>query len=66
MPRLPSVETMMANDEASRALGIELVDQDEGRVEPRDDMPDAYRRTLIRQIAQHAHSEIIGMQPEGN
>src|SRR2546421_8182353 len=31
MPRLPSVETMMANDEASRALGIELIDQDEGR-----------------------------------
>jgi ring-1,2-phenylacetyl-CoA epoxidase subunit PaaA len=29
-------------------------------------MPDAYRRTLVRQIAQHAHSEIIGMQPEGN
>ena len=39
---------------------------DDGRVEPRDEMPDAYRRTLVRQIAQHAHSEIIGMQPEGN
>ena len=36
------------------------------RVEPRDWMPDAYRATMIRQIAQHAHSEIIGMQPEGN
>ncbi len=36
------------------------------RIEPRDDMPDTYRETLIRQIAQHAHSEIIGMQPEGN
>ncbi|SEQ92430.1 1,2-phenylacetyl-CoA epoxidase subunit PaaA [Lentzea albida] len=35
------------------------------RVEPRDWMPDAYRKTLVRQIAQHAHSEIIGMQPEG-
>jgi ring-1,2-phenylacetyl-CoA epoxidase subunit PaaA len=35
------------------------------RVEPRDWMPDGYRKTLIRQIAQHAHSEIIGMQPEG-
>jgi ring-1,2-phenylacetyl-CoA epoxidase subunit PaaA len=35
------------------------------RIEPRDEMPDAYRATLIRQIAQHAHSEIIGMQPEG-
>ncbi|TWG09617.1 ring-1,2-phenylacetyl-CoA epoxidase subunit PaaA [Micromonospora taraxaci] len=38
----------------------------EQKIEPRDWMPDAYRRTLIRQIAQHAHSEIIGMQPEGN
>jgi len=36
------------------------------RVEPRDWMPEGYRQTLIRQIAQHAHSEIIGMQPEGN
>ena len=39
---------------------------DEDRVEPRDDMPEGYRKTLVRQIAQHAHSEIIGMQPEGN
>ena len=38
----------------------------DGRIEPRDEMPEAYRRTLVRQIAQHAHSEIIGMQPEGN
>ncbi len=38
----------------------------DGRIEPRDVMPDGYRKTLIRQIAQHAHSEIIGMQPEGN
>ena len=36
------------------------------RIEPWDWMPDAYRATLIRMIAQHAHSEIIGMQPEGN
>jgi ring-1,2-phenylacetyl-CoA epoxidase subunit PaaA len=40
--------------------------EDDGRVEPRDDMPAGYRKTLIRQIAQHAHSEIIGMQPEAN
>jgi ring-1,2-phenylacetyl-CoA epoxidase subunit PaaA len=38
----------------------------DGRIEPRDAMPEGYRKTLIRQIAQHAHSEIIGMQPEGN
>ncbi|WP_446666792.1 1,2-phenylacetyl-CoA epoxidase subunit PaaA [Flexivirga sp. B27] len=36
------------------------------RIEPRDWMPEKYRQTLIRQVAQHAHSEIIGMQPEGN
>ncbi|QVJ03290.1 1,2-phenylacetyl-CoA epoxidase subunit A [Nocardiopsis eucommiae] len=36
------------------------------RVEPRDWMPEAYRRTLVRQVSQHAHSEIIGMQPEGD
>jgi ring-1,2-phenylacetyl-CoA epoxidase subunit PaaA len=42
-----------------------IIDVD-GRIEPRDAMPEAYRKTLIRQIAQHAHSEIIGMQPEGN
>ncbi|MBP6455441.1 MAG: 1,2-phenylacetyl-CoA epoxidase subunit A [Chitinophagaceae bacterium] len=36
------------------------------KIEARDWMPDAYRKTLIRQISQHAHSEIIGMLPEGN
>jgi ring-1,2-phenylacetyl-CoA epoxidase subunit PaaA len=38
----------------------------ENKIEPNDWMPDAYRRTLIRQISQHAHSEIVGMLPEGN
>jgi ring-1,2-phenylacetyl-CoA epoxidase subunit PaaA len=38
----------------------------DARIEPRDWMPDAYRATLVRQMAQHAHSEIIGMQPEAN
>jgi len=36
------------------------------KIEPRDWMPEAYRKTMIRQIAQHAHSEVIGQQPEGN
>ncbi len=36
------------------------------KVEPQDWMPEAYRKTLVRQISQHAHSEVIGMQPEGN
>ncbi len=43
----------------------ERVDAEE-KVEPNDWMPEAYRRTLIRQISQHAHSEIVGMLPEGN
>ena len=38
----------------------------EERIEPNDWMPEAYRKTLIRQISQHAHSEIVGMLPEGN
>jgi ring-1,2-phenylacetyl-CoA epoxidase subunit PaaA len=38
----------------------------EERIEPNDWMPEAYRRTLIRQISQHAHSEVVGMLPEGN
>ena len=38
----------------------------DGKIEPQDWMPDAYRKTLVRQISQHAHSEIIGMQPEGH
>jgi ring-1,2-phenylacetyl-CoA epoxidase subunit PaaA len=36
------------------------------RIEPKDWMPEKYRQTLIRQISQHAHSEIVGMLPEGN
>ena len=39
---------------------------DEIKIEPKDWMPEKYRQTLIRQISQHAHSEIVGMLPEGN
>jgi ring-1,2-phenylacetyl-CoA epoxidase subunit PaaA len=45
---------------------FDLVIAADQKIEPRDEMPEAYRKTLIRQIAQHAHSEIIGMQPEAN
>jgi len=38
----------------------------EVKIEPKDWMPDAYRKTNVRQISQHAHSEIVGMLPEGN
>jgi len=44
---------------------ISKIDKNES-IEPKDWMPEKYRKTLIRQISQHAHSEIIGMQPEGN
>jgi len=39
---------------------------DEKKIEPKDWMPDAYRKTLVRQISQHAHSEVVGMLPEAN
>ncbi|MBQ0902598.1 1,2-phenylacetyl-CoA epoxidase subunit PaaA [Micromonospora sp. U21] len=54
-----------APDEDLATYFTAVVDAEQ-KIEPRDWMPDAYRKTLIRQIAQHAHSEIIGMQPEGN
>ena len=44
---------------------LERVDAEE-KIEPKDWMPNRYRSTLIRQISQHAHSEIVGMLPEGN
>ncbi|HEX2706104.1 MAG TPA: 1,2-phenylacetyl-CoA epoxidase subunit PaaA [Candidatus Lustribacter sp.] len=62
------VEQAMAHEDRRDEVGSAfdaLIAADQ-RIEPRDEMPEAYRRTLIRQIAQHAHSEIIGMQPEGN
>ncbi|MEM8837926.1 MAG: 1,2-phenylacetyl-CoA epoxidase subunit PaaA [Pseudomonadota bacterium] len=41
------------------------IDREE-KIEPNDQMPEGYRKTLVRQIGQHAHSEIVGMLPEGN
>ncbi len=54
-----------ADSEAGSARFDALMAADH-RVEPSDWMPDAYRKNLVRQISQHAHSEVIGMQPEGN
>ncbi|BAU81357.1 phenylacetate-CoA oxygenase, paaG subunit [Streptomyces laurentii] len=62
---------MSAAEPAGGAAGDEALERFEERVgageavEPSDWMPDGYRRLLLRQLAQHAHSEIIGMQPEG-
>ena len=57
-----AVETESAEQQAAFQKRIDA----EEKIEAKDWMPEAYRRTLVRQIAQHAHSEIIGMQPEGN
>ena len=54
-----------ANETALEAAFQKKVD-DEQKIEPKDWMPEAYRKNLIRQISQHAHSEVIGMQPESN
>ncbi len=61
-------DVAVADIEAERA-GQERFDQiiaEDSRIEPRDWMPEGYRKTLVRQMSQHAHSEIIGMQPEAN
>jgi ring-1,2-phenylacetyl-CoA epoxidase subunit PaaA len=54
-----------AEDEAGQAYFDKIIAED-SRIEPADWMPEKYRKTLVRQMSQHAHSEIIGMQPEAN
>jgi ring-1,2-phenylacetyl-CoA epoxidase subunit PaaA len=53
-------------EDAEKAARFQARIDAEERIEANDWMPEAYRRTLIRQISQHAHSEIVGMLPEGN
>jgi len=59
----------MAKEQYGKISSIEefqeKIDRDE-KIEPKDFMPESYRKTLIRQIGQHAHSEVVGMLPEGN
>src|SRR5207247_364504 len=59
--KLRTLEEMAPEERAFQ----ERVDADV-KIEPKDWMPEAYRKTLVRQISQHAHSEIVGMLPEGN
>jgi len=61
----PDKEPRSLEDAVESARFQARIDADE-RIEPNDWMPAAYRRTLTRQISQHAHSEIVGMLPEGN
>lgn len=58
-------EKAHADDPEWRARFQQRIDA-EDKIEPNDWMPEGYRRTLVRQISQHAHSEIVGMLPEGN
>ena len=53
-------------EDAAHAARFQARIDAEERIEPNDWMPAAYRKTLTRQISQHAHSEIVGMLPEGN
>ena len=53
-------------EDAGRAAAFQARIDADDRIEPNDWMPAAYRKTLTRQISQHAHSEIVGMLPEGN
>ncbi|RST84480.1 1,2-phenylacetyl-CoA epoxidase subunit A [Aquibium carbonis] len=62
---LIGAKTETNEDEAFLAAFQARIDAEE-KIEPNDPMPEGYRRTLIRQIGQHAHSEIVGMLPEGN
>lgn len=63
---LNTKDTAGATDDPAREARFQARVDAEEKIEPNDWMPEAYRRTLIRQIAQHAHSEIVGMLPEGN
>ena len=56
--------TIMLQQEPEKIFQEKI--EEEIKIEPKDWMPEKYRHTLIRQISQHAHSEIVGMLPEGN
>ncbi|MDP2001112.1 MAG: Phenylacetic acid catabolic protein, partial [Rhodoferax sp.] len=60
------VKPLKANEPPERLAKFDACIDADGRIEPQDWMPEAYRKTLVRQISQHAHSEIVGMLPEGN
>ena len=55
-----------ADDMAADERAFQARIDDGVKIEAKDWMPEAYRKTLIRQISQHAHSEIVGQLPEGN
>lgn len=66
MESVPLSTNIFQMDEEKALAGFEKKIEQEIRIEPKDWMPDDYRKMLIRQISQHAHSEIVGMLPEAN
>ncbi len=65
-PKASGPQAVASLEDQARQAAFDAVMDADGKIEPQDWMPEAYRKTLVRQISQHAHSEIIGMQPEGN
>ena len=63
---MTTVTTQLSPADAAGQENFDRLIAEDSRIEPTDWMPAAYRRNLTRQISQHAHSEIIGMQPEAN
>ena len=66
IPGGPKAFAAATPEEAARNSAFDARIAADLKIEPRDVMPDAYRKTLVRQISQHAHSEVVGMLPEGN
>ncbi|WP_334154610.1 1,2-phenylacetyl-CoA epoxidase subunit PaaA [Tepidimonas sp.] len=60
------VQPIQSDEPADKLDAFQARIDADGRIEPQDWMPEAYRKTLVRQISQHAHSEVVGMLPEGN
>jgi len=65
-PAVPVLDAAQAAHLAAAQQRFDAAIAADRKIEPQDWMPDAYRKTLVRQISQHAHSEVIGMLPEGN
>jgi ring-1,2-phenylacetyl-CoA epoxidase subunit PaaA len=62
----PSTPLALIKEDPALSAAFEARVAADEFIEPKDWMPEAYRRTLVRQISQHAHSEVVGMLPEGN
>src|SRR6185437_3850917 len=65
-PAKPSASPSVAADDPARVAEFEARIARGESIEPKDWMPARYRRQLIRMMSQHAHSEVVGMLPEGN